>query len=339
MSVKLNQSPQIWKLASDLGLNPKKDALAEIVKFCAKRVRGMLAEFTCDDLSGLLLAVAAKLDTFFIEICTDGDVTTVKRQFTERGEISFVDLESQLAPEVFAITFKLLRPRRGDRQFVSIIDCRGEKSWRNYFSKWHELAHLLTLTPQTRFRFCRTHCVAEQKDPEEAAMDVIAGAVGFLPDLIRKHASGDISFDKVLQLREKLCSEASFQASLIGIALGWPTPTLLIQPGWGLRKCDRIAANQDSFRFRDKPEPVLRALSVSSNEAARDAGLRIHRNMRVPKTSAIHRVFSGEASHLKVSENLAWWESSDGSSLSPTNVVVEAKRFGEEVYALISLVA
>ncbi len=84
---------------------------------------------------------------------------------------------------------------------MSIIDCRGEKSWRNYFSKWHELAHLLTLTPQTRFKFCRTHCVAEQKDPEEAAMDVIAGAVGFLPDLIREHASGDISFDKVFQLR------------------------------------------------------------------------------------------------------------------------------------------
>jgi hypothetical protein len=337
VSVKLKQSPQIWKLATDLGLKPKDDALAEIVKFCAKRIRAMLAEFMCDDLSGLLLAAAAKLDTVFIEVRSDDDIASVRRQFIDRGEVAFVNLESQLAPDVFAITYSLLKARRGDRQFVSIIDCRGEKAWRTYFSKWHELAHLLTLTPQTRLKFCRTHCVAEQKDPEEAAMDVIAGAVGFLPELIRKHATGGISFDKVLQLREKLCPEASFQASLIGITSSWPTPTLLIQPGLGLRKREQIRADQNSFGFRDKPEPVLRALSVGSNEAAKAVGLQVHRNMRVPETSVIHKVFSGEANHLKTAEDLAWWKASDGSSLSPTTVFVEAKRFGEEIYALVTL--
>jgi hypothetical protein len=284
-----------------------------------------------------LSVAAAKLDTLFIEIHRDSELESVKRQFLDRRELSFANLEDQLAPDVFAITFRLLARRRGDRQFVSIIDCRGEKAWRSYFSKWHELAHLLALTPQMRLKFCRTHCVADQKDPKEAAMDVIAGAVGFLPDLVRQHSKGEISFERIQELRGELCPEASLQASLIGFVKSWPAPALLIQVGLGFRKREKADGCQASFEFRERPEPALRALNITANDAARDTTLQIYRNMRVPKESVIHTVFSGGADHLKAIENLSSWEASDGTSLPNRAVLVEAERFGTDTHALVVL--
>lgn len=337
MSSKLKQSPQIWKLAHDLGLKPKYDALAEIVELCIKRVGSFFDEFNPTTLSDLLGVVAAKLDTHFIEIHDDSELEKVKGEFLERGEVSFANLEDQLSPEVFAITFRLLARRRDDRQFVSIIDCRGEKAWRSYFSKWHELAHLLTLTPQMRLKFCRTHCVADQKDPEEAAMDVIAGTVGFFSGLVARYSTGEISFERIRELRTALCPEASVQASLIGFTKSWRAPVLLIQVGLGLRKREKANISQASFGFREMPQPVLRALNITSNDAARETSLQIHRNMRVPKDSVIRRVWSEGADHLRAIENLSSWQASDGTSLPDRAVHVEAQRFGIDIYALVTL--
>lgn len=337
MSPKLTQSPQIWKLAQDLGLRPNRDALADVVEFCRRRVSAFFNEFSPASLSELLGVAAAKLDTLFVEIHNDSELESVKRQFLQRGEISFANLEDQFAPEVFAITFRLLAPRKGDRQFVSIIDCRGEKAWRSYFSKWHELAHLLTLTPQMRLKFCRTHCLADQKDPEEAAMDVIAGVVGFFPDLVNRHSNGPVSFEKIRALRAELCPEASVQASLIGFTKSWPTAALLIQVGMGLRKREKASLPQGAFGFAERPEPALRALNITSNDAARERGLEIYRNMRVPERSVIHAGFSNGVDHLEAIENLSSWQASDGTSLPNRLVRVETERFGRDTYALVTL--
>lgn len=339
MRSRLRQSPQVWKLAADLGLKPTDNALTDIVRMCVKRVRAFWAEFPCATLSELCDVVAAKVDTRFIEIQTDRQLLQVKKEFLDQGEIEFANLEGQLGPDVYAITFRLLKPAKLDRRFVSVIDCRGSKAWRCYFSKWHELAHLLTLTPQMRLKFCRTHCVAEQKDPEEAAMDVIAGAVGFLPDLVQRHARGAISFEKIAELRATLCPEASLQASLIGLVQSWPTAALLIQPALAVRKREQASNSQGSFGFNEKPEPVLRAVSILSNESARNLSLVIFRNMRIPKRSVIHEVYSNGTNELRAIEDLAWWESSEGGGLPSRRVLVQAARYGNEVYALISLAA
>src|ERR1035441_6851450 len=89
--------------------------------------------------------------------------------------------------------------------FVSVIDCRGEKRFRSYYTKWHELGHLLILTDQMRLTFRRTHFGLEDKDPEEALVDVIAGAFGFLPDIVRPLAKGQPSFDGIEDIRIHLC--------------------------------------------------------------------------------------------------------------------------------------
>ena len=326
MNKGLKDSFQIARLAADLRLPHKEDPVTAILTTCHRRINKVFREFGCTTLSGLMGAVAARLDTLFVEIHDDADLAEQRASYLGRGERIFATLAEQLGPHVYAITFKLTRPREGDRRFVSIIDCRGDKFWRKYFSKWHELAHLLTLTPQARLKFCRTHVEPEEKDPEEALMDVIAGEVGFCPQLVRPHATGEISFEKIAELREELCPDASQQASLFGLVKAWPSPCVLVEARRALKAHERRSLMQGRFPFNDEPVAVLRAVKVTANSAAERVGMTIHRNMRVPKQSVITQVFEEDSLiSLDADEDLAWWTSSSGHGLAPRPITVKAR--------------
>lgn len=335
MSPGLRNSFQIARLADDLRLDYQEDPVAAILAFCHQRINTIFEEFNCSTLSELLQAAAAKLDTLFIDIHDDADLIEVRARYLSRGELVFATLAEQFGPHVYAITFRLIRPREDDRRFVSIVDCRGVKAPRNYFSKWHELAHLLTLTPQARLKFCRTHAAPEEKDPEETLMDVIAGEVAFWPALVQPHATGEISFEKVAALRERLCPHASQQASLIGLVKSWPEPCVLVEARPAFTARERRSLEQGRFEFHDEPLAVLRAVNVTVNRAAERAGMTIHRNMRVPRKSALSRVFEGSRMHLEAREDLAWWTSSTGRGLAPRPVTVKARCQRDAAQALI----
>ncbi len=108
---------------------------------------------------------------------------------------------------------------------VAVIDCRGDKAARVYYTKWHEIAHVLTLADETRTCFKRTHSSLNVEDLEERMMDMIAARLGFLPAMTIKfmRAFGDINFEAVDELREQLCPGASRQASLINFARFCPS--------------------------------------------------------------------------------------------------------------------
>lgn len=336
MARSLKSSFQIVRLAADLRLPHRGDPVAAIVAFCHERINGILEKFGCRTLSDLTQAAAAELDTLFIEIHRDSQLDDVRADYLARRELVFATLDEQLGPHVYAITFKLTHPFEGDRRYLSVIDCRGAKAARAYFSKWHELAHLLTLTSQARLKFYRTHAQPEEKDPEEALMDVIAGEVGFCSRLVHPHATGDVTFEKIDALRERLCPEASQQASLIGLVKSWPTPCVLVQARPALKASEQHSLAQERFGFCDPPSPVLRAVKVTVNGAAERAGIAIHRNMRVPDRSIIGQVFENGTSSLEAREDLAWWVSSDGRGLARRPVTVRARRRGDAAEALIS---
>jgi hypothetical protein len=138
---------------------------------------------------------ASKLGTKFEEIHSDDELDEVRERYLRQGEKAFASLQEELSAQVFGVTFRRTSRRSWELPFVSVIDCRGEKRFRSYYTKWHELGHLLILTDQMRLTFRRTHFGLEDKDPEEALVDVIAGAFGFLPELVRPLAKGQPSFD------------------------------------------------------------------------------------------------------------------------------------------------
>jgi hypothetical protein len=279
--------------------------------------------------------VANRLGTSFITIHTDGDVRRVKQEYLERQEPGFIQLEEELAPHVFGLTIKLQHREPWEQEFVSIIDCRGEKAVRSYFTKWHELAHLLTLNGQRRLLFKRTHAFVNGGDPEERLMDIIAGHFGFYPRIVQKFMNEEISFHAIGRLREQLCPEASSQSSLINFVRCWNHPCILLRVESALKKDEEAQLCQGSFAFLDAPQPMLRAVQTSPNDLARKRRFTIHENMRVPERSIISRVFSRVMLYDEAEECLSWWEASNGACLPRCAVRVKARWSGQSVEALV----
>jgi hypothetical protein len=332
MAGRLKSSVPVWKLARDLGIAPSEDPIAAIIKFCERRVKETLQTFPdCHTLTDLLDCVAAKLGTMFEIVATHEDIEQIQKKYVNKGEKIFAGLAKELSEDVFAITYRRNNREPWELEFVSVIDTRGTKASRRYFSKWHELAHLLTLTDQLRLSFRRTHVAKNFNSPEEALMEVIAGHLGFYSPIVKPHISGRISFDGIEALRQKLCPEASQQSALIGIVKAFPQPCLLINAQLAKKRGD---ARQEDF-FGDEHSPdSLRAVHVTVNEAARQDNFAIFENMRVPESSIIHRVFY-DVPYGEAVENLSSWKTSRGFTLPDRLVKVEAKRSWESVDALI----
>lgn len=335
----LRQTPQIHKLATDLGIRmrPGDDPVAAILKYTESRVKSLLVGVTdCHTLSELLDWIANKVGTSFELIRSDEDLHRIKEKYLARREAAFVRLEDEFSQEVFGVTFKLLNRQAWEPQHVSVIDCRGQKAARAYFTKWHELAHLLTQTEQMRLVFRRTHYSINGADPEESLMEVIAGTMGFYQPIVHNFIKGDISFEAIEDLRQQLCPEASWQSSLINFSKRWNYPCILLRAEMGLKRGEATKLNQKRFDFIQGPKPALRAVHVTPNDLAREQGLLIHKNMRVPLRSVVHRVFIGESPHEDAVEDLSWWETSRGLSLEQRQVRVQARWYLGGVDALIT---
>ena len=336
MATRLNQSTKIWKLAKDLGIRTGSDPVSDILNFCEKRIKKLLKGATdCHTLADLLSWVAGKLGTSFEEIHSDSDLADIKTKYLKQGEKLFVTLDQEFSNEVLGITYLRSNRESWEPPFVSIIDCRGSNARKAYYTKWHELAHLLILTDQVRLNFRRTvHLSA--KDPEESMVDIIAGRYGFYPPLIKPHIDSEISFEQIEELRQSLCPEASNQASLIGFVSAWTAPCVLILCKEAVKKSERRQqAIQHSLNFNTFPVPALRAIKVTLNEAARREKILIFPNMRVPENSIIHKVHNGETDYAEAVEDLSWWETSSGAVLPELKVVIKAKNCWGDTYALI----
>lgn len=338
MARQLKKSAKIWKLAQDLGIRIRTidDPVSAILDYCEKIIKQFLKDFPdCKNLYSMLDWVAGKVGTTFEEIHSDKDLERIKSKYLKKGEKIFVTLDKDLSDNVYGITFKLTNREPWEPPFVSIIDCRGRKAFRSYYTKWHEIAHLLILTDQMRLSFTRTYHLSD-KDPEEVMIDIIAGTFGFYPPIIRQYINSEISFECIDDLRKLLCPEASQQASLIGFVKAWPSPCLLIYGELALKKSEKERLSQQNFDFYNNPSYVLRATKVTINEEALRQNLRIFENMRIPKNSVIHRVFEESSTYGEAEENLSWWETSDGMRLPNLPIRVQAKNFGDGVYALIT---
>lgn len=332
----LKTSAQIRRLAIELGLGAFANPLCAILRHCEEQVRAVVQEFPhCVTPRQLLDALANKLRTRFEVVRSDADLRRLQKYHLDRRELAFVGLEDELRPnDVYGITIRLKQRELWEPDFVSVIDCRGEKAYKENYTKWHEIGHLLILTDNSRPTFRRTHS-GETSDPEESLVEVIAGTFAFWPEMIREHVSGPVSFEQIEAIRQKICPEASRQSALIGIAKAWPTPLLLVRAELGLRKSEERALKQGTFEFQDAPQPILRAVHVTSSEPAKAEEFTIHQNMRVPGQSVISRIFEAGEGYEEAVEDLSTWESSSGERLPPCRVRVTARYDWNGVDALI----
>jgi hypothetical protein len=182
-----------------------------ILAFCERRIRAILQEFPhCTTPALLLEALANKLRTIFVIIRTDTELHQIRNKYVSQGDTGFASLEEELCEGVYEITIRRAQRKFWEPEFVSIIDCRGDKAARSYYTKWHEIGHLLITPDGSHESFRRTHCEdVDLKDPIESIVDVIAGAFGFFPDMVRENVTGTASFELIEAIRQRLCPEAS----------------------------------------------------------------------------------------------------------------------------------
>ncbi len=332
---KLDKSLKIHTLAADLGLKPSAAPVNDIIAFCERTARSVIREFPkCSRPAELLELLAERLRTKFEIIDTEEQLVEVQRKYVNVGEQAFAMLQTELAPDVYGITFRRQAKKPWEHDYVSVIDARGEKAYRANYTKWHELGHLFILTDQLRLTFTRTSCTQDLKDPEESLVDVIAGHFAFWPTLFTGRIRGEISFENIEKARAQICPEASKASAILGLVKVWPDPCVLLEARLEFKKNERTA--QQHFAFREAPKRALRVVNVTINEPAQALGLRVHRQWRVPKRSIIYHVFESGQVHGNALEDLSWWETSTGSSLDPFRVCVEARRNGETLQAIIT---
>ncbi len=335
MSPKLNSSIVVHRLASDLGLRASVNPVRAVLSYCYRAVKVFLADYPdCPNPAKLLDFLANKLSTRIIEIHTERDLHRTAQEYTTRGERAFATLRQELAEDQsYGITIKLQDRQLWEPAYVSVIDCRGKKQQRSYHTKWHELGHLLVLTDQTRLAFRRTHDPSQPKSAEESLVDTIAGEFSFYPPMVRSFARGEISFEKIEEIRVQLCPEASLYSSILNVTKLWAAPCVWVEAKLARKKSENNG--QGSFAFRKQPPELLRAVHATPNDAAREIEVTVIPNFRIPNESVIYRVFNNDLVYAEAEENLALWESSDGKRLANCQVRVKAKRIGDSVHALI----
>ncbi len=342
----ISADPKIIAMANGLKLVPG-DPVREILKFCRSRIRGWIRKYgSIRSILDLERVVCEELNLTIHEIWKDEDLEELIKNYQEDGDPAFNLLRADLDENTFATLMrrKPLFPNSPIR-FVAVIDCRGQKQHRRFFTRWHEIAHVLTFHTQLEFVFHRS---TTEKNATEQMMDLIAGDVGFLEELFVPILNAELeretrlTFAGVERVRANYCFEASFQATLHACAGKIQVPVILLEIGPGYKRSELRAMEEKGVKILDPnaPKAKLRVLNSMPNDAARRTGLQIHKNMRVPEHSVLFELFKStdkpDFENSERVENLARWTTSEGESLSDLEVHVEGIRVQGKVFAIIT---
>ena len=156
--MKLKDSPIIIKIANELGLKRSYNAERAIRNYCIKRANKIVKSFgKIKDLNQLLDVVSSYLNMKFEEVHDNASLVKIAEKYLKKGELFFHNLDRELDENTDGVLVRLNNVRPWEPKFVAVVDCRGYKAWRAYFTKWHEVAHVLILPPtQMSFQFRRT---------------------------------------------------------------------------------------------------------------------------------------------------------------------------------------
>lgn len=340
MSRRVSHDPRVLQLARTLGMpSHDRNPVAHVVGYCRRKIDEWVQLFEPSNLNELLQTVLGKVGLIVEEIADDYDLKEIVARYLAVGEGGFARLVSRtFDAETYAVVFRLRRPQNGCTH-VAVIDCRGPKRARKWFSIWHEIAHLLT-NPQLDFDFRRT--IHPDKDPMESLMDSVAGELAFYEPLFRFSPSSGtrISFKALEAHRAQHSPEASRAAAYGTIISSLTEAALLLTAKFNLKAAERRDAQSGTLFPHLAPRPELRGVTVIPSRGAQAAGLFLPRNMRVPSASIIAEVFHNQIVDLTQRtwvnrENLSMWESK-GKAQPSFAVVVEAGRCGPMVLALIT---
>ena len=338
-----DQAPEIIDLAGQLGVGAGAP-VDGILDHCRRRIDGWVAKAGgVTGIDALEDLVTNRLQMVFEEIRADEDFDRLTEVYA-RGKKEFVfatmrsKFDDDANPTFGALVLRRNATSDSSDRYVAVIDCRGNKLARRYFTRWHEVAHRLT-----------THADGGDTEPGyrsehdhiERMMDEIAGHVGFYGPIFdpafRQASEGKplLTFGTVETIISESFPAASFQATLFACARRMATPVVYLEATLSHKKDVKRKMAMPSLFDVEPPPGELRAVKVIPNKAAQDEGFTIPTNMRVPPGTIIHRLFDAEPQTSgEDNENMSQWESK-GKSLERRAVIVEGRKVADRVIAIV----
>lgn len=344
---RLEHAAEVADLAAELGLGRGTNTVDAILRHCRTRIDRWVAEAGGVTTIGALEAlVTQRLQMVFEEVRSDADFDRITDTYARgKKDPVFASMRFRF-DDAGSPTFGALVKRKhvGDDapdRFVAVIDCRGGKLARRFFTRWHEIAHRLT----THADLGATEpAYRSEHDPLERMMDEIAGHVGFYgpffdPAFDAAHRGKPLlTFETVEAVRAGGFPDASFQATLNACAKRLPTPVMYLEAAVAYKKAVKKRVEDDSpglFGQEEPPEGQLRAVRVVANDAAHKEKFVLPNNMRVPEASVMFRLFGdGSAKDGGGREDMSMWES-QGKRQDGRAVAVEARRLADRVLAIL----
>lgn len=347
----LNDEPAIISMANELNLDPSQPADA-IKAYCRDKVRRYLRRAArITNIETLQQIICKRLNLTVHEIRSDDDIQRFAAEYAAAGEFVVAGLvATQMKPSTFGMLTSLqARTKTGRTLYVTFIDCRGEKAARRVWTIWHEIAHCLTEKDQMALPLRRTTTAETiEKDPVERLTDAIAADFAFYEPLFRPvleaeyQIAGRLSFGVVERVRSRFNPNASFDSTLRACVNKTPVPMILLEAEPALKKGEQRLVKAGAAAASDFATS-LRVLRALPNEAGRVHLPHVPKQWRVPAQSVIARAYENDVSatfeDFLAQENMNLWSTSSGSRLRDCAVLVEARKIGGRVIALLELAA
>lgn len=339
------------RIARELGLNTDNDFLPRITSYAIKEVKFLTDSFNdITTLGHLLKIVADRLRVELVFLHSENEIEELAERYGKglklrlRQDLVEGDTEGLL-----------LQPPKGlssGYKYLSVVDARGSRTYRAYFSAWHELTHVI-VTPHRLSNEVRRTPPREKRhqDPEEWIVDHVASRLAFhrpifRPNLLEeiKHERG-LNFDAIRRAaRESVGNEIGCPPSLYASAIAGirsvQVPACFLTIDKGLKKKEKRRVNSPQKEIpgleAPKPSPKLRIQALFANQAAKET-IDIRRNMRIPQDSVLRNAYEHEAvpDDLTRRENQNQWETSNTGALPPLPLTVHATRRGSHTYGLL----
>ncbi len=336
---------QLRGVAKRLGIPLRGATEDAIIHHCKSEVeKWILAHGQQQTLTDLLQLVTGSLNLDVAEIRDDRDLEQLLRRIPPDQEPAMARLQTELDDQTDAITLQRRYHRSWERPYLAVINCRGWHVFRKYFSKWHEVVHLLLDGKQLSFAFRRTTVM--RREPEEMLVDRVAAVLAFYPDIFdpvfqeELKSAGQLTFDVVDRVRHRVAPEASRHATLLACLRHCPHPVYFVQVGMGYKRGEEQSLTHPQAEFFPnevpRPQPKLRVREAAASPAVEHLGIRVHKNMEVPPSSVVASAFEDPFSLPHIGcESLHAWRTSASGPIGYGEVDVEAVRLDEQVWALL----
>jgi hypothetical protein len=178
----LDTNKQITKLARSLGLDGLDGPVSQITDYCTRRIEELTNGFTITSLDQLEETVAQKLHLVFEEIWRDDDIERIVQKYAVKlRDPAFASIRTHFNEDTFGTTFLRKKASPSEpSQYVAVIDCRSATAHRRFYTRWHEIAHLLTLPPQEGAPVNRSSIKGSSAESVEAIMgkELRSGSTG-----------------------------------------------------------------------------------------------------------------------------------------------------------------